>query len=83
MAAIGFPEFRGGFGYGGAKTGDVVKSNIYFKGYKPEDAIPVGEALRRYFPEKNLPASTWLGVQALSKEGFLVEVDAVAVALQK
>jgi enamine deaminase RidA (YjgF/YER057c/UK114 family) len=63
----------------GAKTSEVVKLNIYVKGYKPEDAIPVGEALRRYFPEKNLPASTWLGVQALSKEGFLIEVDAVAV----
>lgn len=63
----------------GAKTTDVVKLNIYVKDYKPEDAVPVGEALRKYFPQKNLPASTWLGVQSLAKEGFLIEVDAVAV----
>ncbi|MBD0369912.1 MAG: RidA family protein [Pyrinomonadaceae bacterium] len=63
----------------GATTADVVKLNIYVKDYKPEDALPVGEALRQYFPQKNLPASTWLGVQSLAKEGFLIEVDAVAV----
>lgn len=63
----------------GAKTTDVVKLNIYVKDYRPEDAVAVGEALRKHFPQKNLPASTWLGVQSLAKEGFLIEVDAVAV----
>lgn len=62
-----------------AKTTDVVKLNIYVKGYEPENAVPIGEALRKYFPGKNLPASTWLGVQSLAKEGFLIEVDAIAV----
>lgn len=66
----------------GAKTEDVVKLNIYIKDYQPEDAIAVVEALRRYFPQKNLPASTWLGVQSLAKEGFLIEVDAVAEVAQ-
>ena len=64
---------------GGATTADVVKINIYVKDYKPEDATPVSEALRRYFPHQQLPTSTWLGVQALAKEGFLIEVDAVAI----
>ena len=64
---------------GGATTADVVRMNIYVKDYKPEDAAPVSEALRRYFPHKHLPTSTWLGVQALAKEGFLIEIDAVAV----
>ena len=63
----------------GAKTTDVVKLNIYVKNYEPGDAVAVGEALRKHFPHKKLPASTWLGVQSLSKEGFLIEVDAVAV----
>ena len=62
-----------------AKTTDVVKLNIYVKSYHLENAVAVREALRRYFPEKNLPASTWLGVQSLAKEGFLIEVDAIAV----
>jgi enamine deaminase RidA (YjgF/YER057c/UK114 family) len=66
----------------GARTSDVVKLNIYVKGYQPADAIPVSEALRKYFPHKPLPASTWLGVQSLAREGFLIEVDAVAVVEQ-
>ena len=66
----------------GARTSDVVKLNIYVKGYQPADAVPVGEALRKYFPHKTLPASTWLGVQSLAKEGFLIEVDVVAVVEQ-
>ena len=64
---------------GGASTADVVKINIYVKDYKPEDATPISEALRRYLPHEQLPTSTWLGVQALAKEGFLIEVDAVAI----
>jgi 2-iminobutanoate/2-iminopropanoate deaminase len=63
----------------GAETADVVKLNIYVKDYKQADVAPIVEALRRYFPQKNLPASTWLGVQSLAREGFLIEVDAVAV----
>ena len=64
---------------GGATTADVVKINIYVKDYKSENAAPVSEALRRYFPRQQMPTSTWLGVQALAKEGFLIEVDAVAI----
>jgi len=63
----------------GAGTMDVVKLNVYVRGYEPEHAGPIGEALRKYFPAKNLPASTWLGVESLAKEGFLIEVDAIAV----
>jgi len=64
---------------GGATTADVVKLSIYVKDYKPENAETITEALRRYFPHKQLPTSTWLGVQTLAKEGFLIEVDAVAI----
>ena len=63
----------------GATAADVVKLNIYVKNYKPGDAAPVGEALRNFSPQGKMPASTWLGVQSLAEEGFLVEVDAVAV----
>ena len=62
-----------------AKMTDVVKLNIYVKNYEPENALPIIETLRRYFTAINLPASTWLGVQSLAKEGFLIEVDAIAV----
>ena len=79
QALRAFQNLEDALAAAGAKTMDVVKLNVYIKDYKPEDAVPIGEAFRRYFPQKNLPASTWLGVQSLAKEGFLIEVDAVAV----
>lgn len=66
----------------GASTADAVKVNIYVKHYQPLDAAIIGEAFRRAFPHRNLPVSTWLGVEALAEEGFLIEVDAVAVVEQ-
>ena len=63
----------------GATTVDVVKVCIYVKHYRPEDAVVVGDAFRAAFPHELLPVSTWLGVESLAREGFLIEVDAVAV----
>lgn len=79
QAMHAFQNLETALAAGGATTGDVVRLNIYVKDYKPENAAPVSEALRRYFPQQQLPTSTWLGVQALAKEGFLIEVDAVAI----
>jgi enamine deaminase RidA (YjgF/YER057c/UK114 family) len=66
----------------GATTADVVRLNIYVKNYQPADAELIGAALRQFFPHRQLPASTWLGVQSLAQEGFLIEVDAIAVVEQ-
>lgn len=67
----------------GSSTADVVKINIYLKDYKPSDAAIVSSAFRRAFPHRNLPVSTWIGVESLAEEGFLIEVDAVAAAEEK
>lgn len=64
----------------GAFATDVVKVCIYVKHYQASDAAVVGAAFRRVFPHDDLPVSTWLGVESLAEEGFLIEVDAVAVA---
>ncbi len=63
----------------GATTQDVVKITIYVKDYKSADASIISAAFRNAFPHENLPASTWLGVQALALEGLLIEIDAIAV----
>jgi 2-iminobutanoate/2-iminopropanoate deaminase len=63
----------------GATTADVVKLTIYMKRYQPADAAIVSTAFRSIFPQPQLPASTWLGVQALALEELLIEVDAIAV----
>lgn len=63
----------------GATTNDVVKVNIYVKNYKPEDARIISAAFSQFFSKDKFPTATWLGVQSLSKEDFLIEVDAIAV----
>ncbi len=62
-----------------ANPADVVKLNIYVVNYKPADAIFISTARRKTFGEKNLPASTLLGVESLALDGLLLEVEAVAV----
>jgi enamine deaminase RidA (YjgF/YER057c/UK114 family) len=64
----------------GAFATDVVKVGIYVRHYETSDAAVVGAAFRRVFPHHDLPVSTWLGVESLAEEGFLIEVDAIAVA---
>ena len=66
----------------GATVADVVKLHIYVKDYKPTDAALISKALRKHFPQRDLPASTWLGVQSLAEEGFLIEVEAIVVVEQ-
>jgi enamine deaminase RidA (YjgF/YER057c/UK114 family) len=63
----------------GASQTDVVKVGIYVKHYQASDAAVIGAAFKRVFPHNDLPVSTWLGVESLAEEGFLIEVDAVAV----
>jgi len=63
----------------GATPEDVVKLTIYIKGYNQNSASLVGDAFRRVFQHKNLPASTWVGVQSLALDDLLIEVDVIAV----
>jgi enamine deaminase RidA (YjgF/YER057c/UK114 family) len=79
QASQAFQNLTRALAAAGATPEDVVKVGIYVKHYKPEDAQAVGEAFRVAFPHERLPVSTWLGVESLAREGFLIEVDAVAV----
>lgn len=63
----------------GATKKDVVKINIYVKDYNSTKATIVGDTFRKYFPHEKLPASTWLGVQALALDELLIEIDVIAV----
>jgi enamine deaminase RidA (YjgF/YER057c/UK114 family) len=63
----------------GARPEDVVRLGIYIQGYDRRQAPVIREAMRAVFPGPGLPASTWLGVQALALEDLLIEVEATAV----
>ena len=63
----------------GGELSDVVSLRIYVVDYDLSKAAAVGDALREFFPETARPASTWVGVAALARPEFLIEIEAVGV----
>lgn len=58
---------------------DVVRLTIYVVDYRPEDLEVIKSAGAAYFPERDAPVVTVLGVQSLAREGLLIGVEATAV----
>lgn len=63
----------------GGSLADVVKITTYVVNYQPADRTVIAEVRNQYFPTTNSPASTLVGVQALAREGFLIEIEAIVV----
>jgi enamine deaminase RidA (YjgF/YER057c/UK114 family) len=63
----------------GATFKDVVKSNLYVVGLRPEHVPIIREVRGRYFDQANPPASTLVGVEALVGPDWLIEIEVVAV----
>jgi enamine deaminase RidA (YjgF/YER057c/UK114 family) len=63
----------------GASFADVVKLNVYVVGYKPEHRALLQSVREKHVAKNHPPASTLIGVQALARVEFLVEIEAVAV----
>lgn len=59
---------------------DVMKLTIYVVGDQPEKARVIQDALRHRFGNGDLPALTLVGVQALAKPEFQIEIEALAIA---
>lgn len=74
-----YENLRAALAAAGATPQDVVKLNTYVVGYKPSDLVVLREERSRAFGDAALPASTLVGVQALAREGLLLEVEAIAV----
>jgi enamine deaminase RidA (YjgF/YER057c/UK114 family) len=63
----------------GADFEDVVKLNTYVVDYRPTMLDTLRAVRGSFMGEVAVPASTLVGVQALAREGFLIEIEAVAV----
>ncbi len=74
-----FENIKTALAAAGADFSHVVKINWYIKDYKPEQRAVIREVRDRYVNTKQPPASTLVGVAALFQEGYLLEVEAVAV----
>jgi enamine deaminase RidA (YjgF/YER057c/UK114 family) len=68
-----------GLAAAGASFSDVVKMTAYIVNLNAEARAIVGEVRRQYIPDDALPAHTLLGVAALAREEYLLEVDTIAV----
>jgi len=63
----------------GATFRDVVKTNLYVVGLKPEHVPVLREVRSRYVNAEQPPASTLVGMSALVGADWLIEIEAVAV----
>jgi enamine deaminase RidA (YjgF/YER057c/UK114 family) len=63
----------------GAAFRDVVKTNLYVVGLKPEHVPLLREVRSRYVSVERPPASTLVGVAALVGADWLIEIEAVAI----
>jgi len=63
----------------GTTPADVAKLTIYVVNAKPGDLDVIRTAAPDFFPQRNPPAGTVVGVQTLPREGLLIAVDATAV----
>jgi enamine deaminase RidA (YjgF/YER057c/UK114 family) len=79
QAAQAFANLATVLRIGGATPNDVAKLTIYVVNYSPKNLEAIREAAPDFFPQRNPPAGTVIGVQALPQEGLLIAVDATAV----
>ena len=62
----------------GGSLNDVIKMNTYVVNMQPEDVAIVREVRQTQIPQAPAPASTLVGVTALARKEFLIEIEAVA-----
>jgi enamine deaminase RidA (YjgF/YER057c/UK114 family) len=63
----------------GATMQDVIKVNYYVVNLKPDQVSVIREVRSKYFSAEHPPAGTLIGVTALVQEGYMIEIEAVAV----
>lgn len=74
-----FENLKTALASAGATFADVVKLTTYIVNYKPDMRPALVEVRAAYLPKENPPASTLVGVMALAREEFLIEIEAIAV----
>jgi 2-iminobutanoate/2-iminopropanoate deaminase len=62
----------------GATPENIIKVNYYVVNLKQEQLPIIREVRNKYFSAEHPPASTLIGVTALAREEFMIEIEAVA-----
>ena len=74
-----FENLKHALAAAGATFHDVVKSNLYVVGFKPEHLPILREVRGQYFVAAQPPASTLVGVAALAGPDWLIEIEVIAI----
>lgn len=74
-----FQNIKAALAAAGGTFRDVVKTNLYVVGLKPENVPMLREVRSRYVSAEHPPASTLVGVSSLVGADWLIEIEAVAV----
>ena len=74
-----FRNVAAGMQAAGGTLADVVSLRIYIVESHLENNSCVTDALKEFFPADKLPATTWIGVQALANPIFLIEIEAMGI----
>ncbi|MFM7072852.1 MAG: RidA family protein [Planctomycetota bacterium] len=67
----------------GATFRDVIKTNLYVVGLKPEHVPIIREVRARYVATDHPPVSTLVGISALVGPDWMIEIEAVAVIAER
>jgi enamine deaminase RidA (YjgF/YER057c/UK114 family) len=62
----------------GATMNDVIKLNFYVVNLKPDQVAVIREVRSKYLSAERPPASTLVGVTALAREDYMIEIEAIA-----
>lgn len=63
----------------GGSFKNIVMLRIYKVNYQKKDGAIISQVLKDSFGTENPPASSWISVQGLANEGFMIEIEAQAV----
>lgn len=63
----------------GGTLDNIMMLRIYKVDYQQEDGPIISALLKENFGTENPPTSTWISVQGLANEGFMIEIEAQAV----
>lgn len=74
-----FENLKTALAAAGGTLNDIVKLNYYVVNLRPEHLPVIREVRNSYISQEHPPASTLVGVTALAREDFMIEIEAVAV----
>jgi len=63
----------------GGTLENIVMLRIYKVNYQKEDGPIISQILKDNFGTENPPASTWVSVEGLANEGFMIEIEGQGV----